>query len=422
MHEATLYPRYAERRLIEALADSPAVLIHGPRQCGKTTLAQVVGERMGYGYISFDDDVARGAAQSDPAGFVADLPKRSILDEVQRVPSLFAALKTAIDRKRVPGRFILTGSANVLLVPRLADSLAGRLEILRLHPLAQCELARRAPGFLDTLFAGGFKTRPTERLAGQLAERIAAGGYPAALVRPAGRRRTVWYRDYLDALVQRDVRDLTRINSLDALPRLLTLAAAQTAQMLNVSSLAAPFQLSRPTIHDYVTLLERVFLVEKLPPWHSNRLSRLVKTPKLHVGDTGLACALLGLDSSALAADRPLLGHFLETFVFQELRRQASWHDDPLTFFHYRDRDDAEVDIVIERGARLLAGVEVKAASTVTSTDFRGLRKLKDAAGKRFACGVVLYDGEICAGFGDGMYAVPLRALWETATAETARA
>ena len=422
MHEATLYPRYAERRLIEALADSPAVLIHGPRQCGKTTLAQVVGERMGYGYITFDDDVARGAAQSDPAGFVADLPKRSILDEVQRVPSLFAALKTAIDRKRVAGRFILTGSANVLLVPRLADSLAGRLEILRLHPLAQCELARRAPGFLDTLFAGGFKTRQTERLAGQLAERIAAGGYPAALVRPAGRRRTVWYRDYLDALVQRDVRDLARINSLDALPRLLTLAAAQTAQMLNVSSLAAPFQLSRPTIHDYVTLLERVFLVEKLPPWHSNRLSRLVKTPKLHVGDTGLACALLGLDSSALAADRPLLGHFLETFVFQELRRQASWHDDPLTFFHYRDRDDAEVDIVIERGARLLAGVEVKAASTVTSTDFRGLRKLKEAAGKRFACGVVLYDGEICAGFGDGMYAVPLRALWETATAETARA
>lgn len=422
MHEATLYPRYAERRLIEALADSPAVLIHGPRQCGKTTLAQVVGERMGYGYITFDDDVARGAAQSDPAGFVADLPKRSILDEVQRVPSLFAALKTAIDRKRVAGRFILTGSANVLLVPRLADSLAGRLEILRLHPLAQCELARRAPGFLDTLFAGGFKTRQTERLAGQLAERIAAGGYPAALVRPAGRRRTVWYRDYLDALVQRDVRDLARINSLDALPRLLTLAAAQTAQMLNVSSLAAPFQLSRPTIHDYVTLLERIFLVEKLPPWHSNRLSRLVKTPKLHVGDTGLACALLGLDSSALAADRPLLGHFLETFVFQELRRQASWHDDPLTFFHYRDRDDAEVDIVIERGARLLAGVEVKAAATVTSTDFRGLRKLKEAAGKRFACGVVLYDGEICAGFGDGMYAVPLRALWETATAETARA
>ena len=412
--ETTLYPRYAEPRLAEALSDSPVVLIHGPRQCGKTTLAQGVGKRMRYAYLSFDDDVARGAAEADPAGFVADLPERAILDEVQRVPALFAALKSAVDRKRMAGRFMLTGSANVLLVPKLADSLAGRMQILRLHPLAQCELARRAPRFLDALFEGGFKTRRTERLAGRLAERIATGGYPAALVRPAGRRRAAWYRDYLDALVQRDVRDLARISALDALPRLLALAAAQTARLLNVTDLAAPFQLSRPTIRDYVILLERVFLLEMLPPWHSNRLSRLVKTPKLHLGDTGLACALLGVDAAALAADRPLLGQLLETFVFQELRRQASWHDEPLAFFHYRDKDGAEVDIVIERGARALVGVEVKASATVTLADFRGMRKLREAAGKRFAAGVVLYDGEITASFGDGFFAVPLRALWET--------
>ena len=414
MSETSLYPRYVEPRLTEALADSPVVLIHGPRQCGKTTLALMVGEPRGYTYLSFDDDVARGAAQADPAGFVGDLPERVTLDEVQRVPALFAAMKTAVDRKRVAGRFLLTGSANVLLVPRLADSLAGRMQIQRLHPLAQCELARRAPGFLDALFDGGFRTRRTERLAGQLAERIAAGGYPAALARPAGRRRAAWYRDYLDALVQRDVRDLARISSLDALPRLLALAAAQSARLLNVADLAGPFQLSRPTIRDYVTLLERVFLLETLPPWHSTRLGRLVKTPKLHLGDTGLACALLGVDAAALAADRSLLGQLLETFVLQELRRQASWHDEPLAFFHYRDRDGAEVDIVIERGARALVGVEVKAAATVTSADFRGLRKLKEAAGKRFAGGVVLYDGETSASFGDGLRAVPLRALWET--------
>jgi uncharacterized protein len=409
-----LYPRYAAPRLTEALADSPVVLIHGPRQSGKTTLAQVVGEPRGYSYLSFDDDVARDAAVADPAGFVDDLPERAILDEVQRVPTLFTALKLAVDRKRVAGRFILTGSANVLLVPKLTDSLAGRMEILRLHPLAQCELASHEPTFLDALFEGGFKTRQTPRLRRELAERIAAGGYPAALARPAGRRRTVWYRDYLDALVQRDVRDLARISALDALPRLLALAAAQTARLLNVSDLAAPFQLSRPTIRDYVTLLERVFLIETLPPWHSNRLSRLVKTPKLHLGDTGLACALLGLDGAALAADRPLLGQLLETFVFQELRRQASWHDEPQTFFHFRDKDGAEVDIVIERGARTLAGVEVKAAATVATSDFSGLRKLREAAGRRFAAGVVLYDGETSASFGDGLYAVPLRALWET--------
>jgi predicted AAA+ superfamily ATPase len=411
----TLYPRYAEAPLIEALTDSPVVLIHGPRQCGKTTLARVVGDRMGYAYINFDDEVAGDAAEADPAGFVAELPRRAILDEVQRVPAIFAALKTSVDRSRVPGRFIMTGSANVLLVPKLADSLAGRMQIQRLYPLAQCELARQVPGFLDALFEGGFKTRQTERLGVQLAERIAAGGYPAALARQTGRRRAAWYRDYLDALIQRDVRDLARISSLDALPRLLALAAAQTARLLNVADLSAPFQLSRPTIRDYVTLLERVFLLETLSPWHSNRLSRLVKTPKLHVGDTGLACALLGIDSAGLLADRPLLGQLLETFVFQELRRQASWHKDPLAFYHFRDKDGSEVDIVMERGARALAGVEVKASATVTAADFRGLRKLREAAGKRFAGGVVLYDGETSASFGDGLHAVPLRSLWETA-------
>jgi len=287
------------------------------------------------------------------------------------------------------------------------------MEILRLHPLAQCELARRKPRFLEALFSGDFQTWRNERLGRELPPRIVAGGYPAALVRRSGRRRATWYRDYIETIVQRDVRDLGRIRSLDVLPRLLGLAAAQTAQLLNVSGLASPFQLSRPTIGEYVTLLERVFLLERLQPWYSNRLSRLIKTPKLHFGDSGLASALLGVDASALAGDRSLLGRLLETFVFQELRRQASWHTPLFRFFHFRDKDGVEVDIVIERGARLLAGVEVKAAATVTARDFRGMRKLKQAAGPRFAAGVVLYDGETCASFGSGMYAVPLRMLWE---------
>ena len=413
MLDEALYPRFSERVLTEALADSPSVLIHGPRQSGKTTLAQAVGARMGYTYFTFDDEVTRGVAAADPAGFIADLPSRAILDEVQHLPQLFSALKVAIDRERTPGRFILTGSANVLLLPKLADSLAGRMAILRLHPLAQCELARQPPSFLDRLFDVGFKVRRMERLGRELSERIVAGGYPAALRLPSGRRRARWYEAYLDSIVQRDVRELARIGSLDALPRLLALAASQTARLLNVSELAAPFQLSRPTIRDYVTLLTRVFLVEELPPWHSNRLSRLVKTPKLHVGDTGLACALLGADTAALMTDRQLLGQLLETFVFHELKRQASWHDNPLSFFHFRDRDNFEVDIVMERGVRAVSGVEVKAGATVTAADFRGLRKLREAAGKRFSSGVVLYDGEICAGFGDGLFAVPIRSLWE---------
>lgn len=413
MSAEALHPRLAEAALDRALADTPVVLIHGPRQSGKTTLAKAVGEGRGYAYFSFDDAVALEAATTDPVGFIADLPERSILDEVQRVPALFTAIKAAVDRDRRPGRFLLTGSANVLLVPRLADSLAGRMEILRLHPLAQCELAAHPPAFLDALFDGALEARSYGRLGKELATRIVAGGYPAALARATPRRRATWYRDYIESLVQRDVRDLARIASLDALSRLLALAAGQTARLLNVSDLAAPFQLSRPTIKDYLTLLERVFLLEPLPPWHSNRLSRLVKTPKLHLGDTGVACALLGLDADDLRADRSTLGRLLETFVFQELRRQTSGREDDIRFHHYRDKDGAEVDVVLERGARALAGVEVKAAATVTAADFRGLRKLREAAGKRFAAGIVLYDGEASVGFGEGLHAVPIRALWE---------
>jgi len=410
---AKAYPRLAEGPLREMLADSPAVLVHGPRQCGKTTLAQRVGKRQRTAYITFDDESSRSLAVADPVGFVADLPRRVILDEVQQVPQLFSALKVAIDRDRVPGRFLLTGSTNVLLLPKLADSLAGRLAILRLHPLAQCELARRPARFIDRLFGARFTVRPWKRLGGELPERIAAGGYPAAIALPAGRRRNRWYADYVDTIIQRDVRELARIASLDQLPRLLALMAASTARLLNFTDLAAPLQVSRPTLRDYVTLLARVFLVEQLPPWHANRLSRLVKTPKLHVGDTGLACALLGMDAAGLTADRGLLGQLVETFVLQELRRQASLQDVPPSFFHYRDRDGYEVDIVLERGVQAVAGVEVKAGATVTAADFRGLRRLKDACGTRFAGGIVLYDGEISAGFGDGLYAVPLRALWE---------
>ncbi|MFN0126307.1 MAG: ATP-binding protein [Verrucomicrobiales bacterium] len=412
MNPAGHYPRHLRPRLEEALADSPVVLVQGPRQCGKTTLAREVGDAAGFAYFTFDDDVQRAAAVADPVGFVADLPERAVLDEVQRVPQLFTSLKAAVDGRRRPGRFILTGSANVLLVPKLADSLAGRMEILRLHPLAQAEIAGVRPVFLSALFAADFRAgRSGTREGRGLVERVVAGGYPAALARAPGRRRAAWYRDYADTLIQRDIRDLARIAALDALPRLLALAAGQTATLVNISELAAPFQVSRPTIREYVTLLSRIFLLEELPPWHSNRLKRLIKTPKLHLTDTGLACALLGLDVAALAEDRTTFGRLLETLVFQELRRQAGWFDEPVTLYHSRDKDQVEVDLVLESGGRL-AGVEVKAGSTVTSADFKGLEKLREAEPKRFAAGVVLYDGEAVVSFGPRLHAVPLSTLW----------
>lgn len=425
-----LYPRFAKRRLSEALAHSPAVLIRGSRQCGKTTLAlteAVTGEPppgsarttrardwlQGLPYFSFDDEFVRTDAEADPVRFVSDLRERAILDQVQRVPRLFSVLKREIDRRRSPGRFILIGSSSVTQIAELTNALVGRLETVDLYPLAQCELERAEPDFLDTLFGGRFAVTSSERLGASLAKRIEAGGYPAALQRPAGRMRIAWYREHVKSVLDRGMHDLGRRRPIKVLPKLLEVAAGQTARLFNASDLAAPFKVSRPTIREYARLLERIFLVERLQPWHNNRLSRLVKTPKLHVGDTGLACVALNANASRLTADRSLLGQLLETFVFQELRRQASWNDQHTEFFHYRDRDDAEVDIVLERESGDVAGVEVKASSTVRMSDFRGLRKLAKAAGERFAGGVVLYDGEMSTPFGDGMYAVPVRRLWE---------
>ncbi|MCK5863183.1 MAG: ATP-binding protein [Candidatus Hydrogenedentes bacterium] len=413
MSDTTFYPRWAKTSLQEALKDSPVTLVHGPRQCGKTTLVRAVADADDYHYISFDDDIQLNAATNDPAGFLEMLPGKVALDEVQRVPQLFTAIKARVDRNRIPGQFILTGSANVLLLPKLADSLAGRMEIIRLHPLAQCELATHPPNFLDLLFSGKFIAKKQQRLGKDLAARIVDGGYPAALARSSAPRRIRWYRDYVETLIQRDIKDLARISDLHSIPRLLQLVAGQTARLLNIADMSSPFQLSRPTIRSYMTLLECIFLVETLSPWHSNRISRLIKTPKLHICDTGLASALLGYDAEALYHDRTLMGQLLESFVYQDLRRQASWYDRDISFFHFRDKDGAEVDVVLQCGARHLAGVEVKAAATVRASDFKGLRKLKNAAGKRFTVGVVLYDGEDTVSFGDGMLAVPIRSLWE---------
>ena len=336
--------RHVESRLREVLEDSPVVLIQGPRQCGKTTLARMVGKTEGYHYISFDDEDTRAAAEADLMGFVKTLPERVILDEVQKVPEIFSSIKLAVDRNRTPGRFMLTGVA----------------------------------------------------------------------LQRSGERRADWYRKYIEILVERDSRDIAAIRSPEILSRLLALAAAQTASLLSVNGLSSSFKLSRNTVHDYLFLLEKMFLLEKLPAWHPNHLKRLVKTPKLHIADTGIACALMRMNAAALSANRPFYGHLLETWVLQELRRQLSGHGQPHIFSHYREKDGAEVDIVIERGASALAGVEVKASATVRDSDFRGLRKLKAAAGDRFSCGVVLYNGERSLRFGEGLYAVPLQLLWET--------
>ena len=413
MKKQILYPRYAVQKVREALADTPVVLIHGPRQCGKTTLARMVGGD-DYAYFTFDDINILAAAQEDPVGFVERLPERAILDEVQRCPDLFSSLKQSVDRNRKPGRLLMTGSANVLLVPNLSDSLAGRMEIVPLYPLSRCEIDNVAPCFFGELFSGFKQITHAGRMGNRLVELILLGGYPEPQQRETWKRKRQWYRNYCETLVQRDIQALARISRLDAIPKLLELAAGQTSRLLNISELASPFQLSRPTIRDYAELLERIFLLSFLQPWHSNRIKRLIKTPKLHIGDTGLACSLLNLDQGQLQENRPLLGQLLETFIYNELKRLSSWHDSDLSLYHYRDKDLYEVDIVVQQNGRDIAGIEVKAAGTIQEKDFRGLRRLQQASSGTFLVGVVLYDGDHLLPFGEKLFGVPISALWGT--------
>jgi predicted AAA+ superfamily ATPase len=409
-----IYQRFTKDSLLEALQDTPVVLIHGSRQCGKTTLAQSIGELHGYHYITLDDDNQLQAAKYDPVGFVQGMPEKVIIDEIQRAPELFTSIKASVDKNRKPGRFILTGSANVLLLPQLADSLAGRMEIIHLRPLAGSEIANVKPTLIQQLFEADFgnnmNTNRYSRLGESLAEYICTGGYPAAIKRNSDKRRNIWYRDYIASILQRDIKDISNIKNLEILPKLLTLSASQTARLFNASDLAAPFGISRPTIRDYLALLEQIFLIEQLQPWHSNRLSRLIKTPKMHMTDTGLACSLMGINSQSLWQDKALLGQLLETFIYQELRKYADWHDEALSFFHFRNKDKVEVDIIIEQN-RKLVGVEIKAAATITSSDFKGLRKLQDATAEQFAAGVVFYDGENILPFGERLFALPISML-----------
>ena len=411
MIQKVIYPRHIELRLKKALKDSPVVLIQGSRQCGKTTLAQAIERSTDYKYLTFDDENIRIQAVEDPLNFVNSLPERVILDEAQRAPEIFPSIKLSVDRNRTAGRFILTGSVNLLQTKQIKESLAGRMDILRLHPFSQNELQQTKPKFPDLLFAPDFSISQDLPNKNSCIDRIVTGGYPTVLKRSKTRRHN-WYRNYIESIVNNDARTISGIRSIETLPRLLEIAAGRTACLLNVNNLASSFQLDRLTIDSYLMLLEKMFLMERIPAWHSNRAKRLVKTPKMHLCDTGVVCALLDLDKSALLEDRVLFGHILETFVLQELKRQASASDRNHSFYHFRNKDGEEVDIVIQRGTKL-AGVEVKASGTIRKSDFNGLRKLKAAAGKNFASGTLFYNGDSVLSYSKSLYALPVRKLWE---------
>jgi len=405
-----MYPRFVEQRIRDALADTRVVLVSGPRQSGKTTLGRKLANG-GMTYLTLDNATVLDAAHSDPVGFVRGLD-RAIIDEVQRAPGLMLALKESVDADRRPGRFLLTGSADLMLLPRVADSLAGRMEVMRLFPLAQCEIRGANSGFLSAVFAGEVPHVAEAMVGHDLITAVLAGGYPEALTRRSWMRRQDWYAGYVDAIVQRDVRDVAQVDQLQQMPKLLRVLGEHSGQLVNYSGIGASLGMNHVTTQKYVGVFESLFLVRTLPPWHDNQLKRLTKTPKLHFLDAGLLAALRDLTPDRLRADRTPFGALLETFVLAELRKLASWADGRFEFSHFRDKEQNEVDIIIENRQGRVVGIEVKAAATVTSSDFNGLRKLADACGDRFVLGLVLHDHDKIVPFGSRLAAAPISALW----------
>ena len=405
-----MYQRLCEDRVRDALADTRVVLVAGPRQADKTTLAQ----RIAGGAIPFrtlDDATTLAAARADPVGFVRGLD-RAVIDEVQRAPELLLAIKASVDANPRPGRFLLTGSANLMTIPTVADSLAGCMETVRLLPLAQAELRGRRPGLLRAAFEGEAPAVGDAVLGDELVETVLSGGYPEALTRRRWSRRQGWYLDYVDAIVQRDVREVAQVERLAQVPRLLRVLAARSGQLVNHSGTGAALGLNHVTTAKYTDVFESLFLLRTLPPWHTNALKRLVKTPKLHFLDAGLLAALQDVSPERLGRDRTPFGPILETFVVGEVLKLVGAEDERFALSHFRDKEGREVDLVIEDRRGRVVGVEIKASATVRAEDFAGLRRLAEASGDRFAMGLVLHDHDQVTAFGERLAAVPLSALW----------
>lgn len=411
-HTAGLVPRKAENLVAEALTDTRVVTLNGARQAGKSTLARLAARARPNALIRLLDDPATlRAAHDDPADFI-DHDGLLVIDEVQLAPELFRSIKVAVDIDPRPGRFLLTGSAQVLALRQLPDALPGRMEIVELWPFSQGEVDRCPDAFIDAAFTHGPALSRTSRLRKRdYLERVVRGGYPEA-VRRSPRRRTAFFDSYLTNLIERDVKELAAIERRGDLRRLLALLAGHSGSLLVPATLAAESGIPRTTLNRYLELLTAVFLIKQIPAWSAGQTRRAIGTPKLAFVDTGIACNLLGQDPARLGEPDGAAGPMIETFVLMELARQLTWSSERARLYHYRTKDRVEVDALLETPDGRMVAIEVKAGATVRTEDLAGLRHISQRLGTRLVAGYVLYTGQQTLPFGNRLRALPIDALW----------
>jgi uncharacterized protein len=407
-------PRHAEMRVKEALADTRIVAVEGPRQAGKSTLCTKVGSERGMRIVTLDDPSTRRGAIDDPSGFAAALGERAFIDELQRVPELVLALKSAVDRDTRPGRFLVSGSASLLLAPRIGDSLAGRVERIPLRPFTQAEISRKAaPRWLDELWEGKGAPYVESSEEGRAAHagRIATGGFPAAIAR-SERRRGAWFEDYLAALIARDVPDIVDIRRPDLLPALLTHMAAGSGSLISMRPIAQALAADEKTVRAYVRLLELLHLVVSVPAWSAGFAARAVRAPRLFIEDSGLLTHLLDANATRIAHDDILSGRAYESFVAMEIARLLPHTATAPKLRHWRGPHGEEVDIVLEDRSGRVIGVEIKSGATVKRGDLRGMNKFRELAGESFVAGLVLCTTRQTIPLARRVWATPIEALW----------
>ncbi|MFH0898519.1 MAG: ATP-binding protein [bacterium] len=396
----------------KALSRSPVVLLTGPRQSGKTMLMQRIAQERNYSYVTFDNIQTLTLAKNDPIGFINSLKKPVILDEVQRCPELFLSIKNDVDQNRIPGRFALTGSANPLLIPTLGDSLAGRMEIFYLYPFSQGELAGKKEAFIDLLFSNQIQDLTPEKVTKQdVYKRIFKGGFPP-IQACDDQDRYAWFSGYVTNLIERDVKDLTRITDLVDFPKLLNILASRAGGLVNFADLSRESSLVTTTLRRYLALLQTLYLIQFNLPWSSNIGLRFVKSPKLYFADTGLLTYVLDLTREKITLDSSFGGKIFENFIVSELRKQATWNKERVSMYHFREHAGNEVDIVLENPRGEIVAIEAKNTETVKPVDFKGLKLLQEKMEKRFIVGIVLYQGTDIIPAGKNLFAVPVSAVW----------
>lgn len=408
-----MFERRVRPEIVAALGDTRVVMLLGARQVGKSTLTESIAKREHPAQIlTFDSTATRDAAARDPKGFVAGLQGPVLIDEVQRVPDVLLEIKQAVDGDQRPGQFLLTGSANVLTAPKIRDALTGRTEFIRLWPLSQAEIERTGTNLVDALFAGApplITNAPVGRDA--FVGRVAAGGYPEARARKDPGRRRKWFSNYVESLIQRDLRDLASAQKLAEMPKLLRILAAQSGNLYVPGNISGRIGLDAKTVKAYVQLLETVFIVRVIPGWRPGLGAREIEHGKACIVDSGLMASLLNAGEKRISEDDQISGKILESFVAMELLRQLDWSDADASLYHYR-RGRQEVDLVIEDTDQQIVALEIKAAATLRGEDWAALEKLREARGSRFKAGAVLHTGDQTLPLGDRIWALPISALW----------